>query len=208
MLTIDRLIIEFDRGLRTALATTQTLRPTPGDDIPESALSPAEQKLSAALMRVNHVGEVCAQALYRAQALTAKEPEIQDSMQAAASEENDHLAWTEKRIEQLGARKSLLNPLWYFGALAIGAAAGSLGKKWNLGFLAETEMQVERHLASHLDRLPATDHKSRAIVAQMKQDESQHATTAMASGGAPLPNPVRTLMALSSRVMTRIAFWI
>jgi 3-demethoxyubiquinol 3-hydroxylase len=208
MLTLDRLIIEFDKALRTALSSAQTLRPTPGDDLPEPELSPAEQKLSAALMRVNHAGEVCAQALYRGQALTAKEPEIQESMRAAASEETDHLAWTEQRIKQLGARKSILNPLWYLGSLALGAAAGTLDKKWNLGFLAETETQVERHLASHLERLPASDRKSRAIVVQMKQDESQHATTAIANGGAQLPFPVRALMSLSSQVMTRIAFWI
>jgi len=207
MLTLDRLIIEFDKGLRTALSSARTLRPMPGDELPETELSPADQRLSAALMRVNHAGEVCAQALYRGQALTAKEPKIQESMRAAASEETEHLAWTEKRIKQLGARKSMLSPLWYFGSLALGATAGTLDKKWNLGFLAETEIQVERHLASHLERLPTTDHKSRAIVVQMKQDESRHATTAIANGGAQLPLPIRVLMSLSSRIMTHISFW-
>ena len=208
MLTIDRLIVEFDKGLRAVFAQAQATRPTPGEELPQPELNATEKRLSGALMRVNHVGEICAQALYQGQALTARESEIQQIMQSAASEETDHLAWTEQRIEELGTRKSLLNPIWYLGSLTIGASAGILGRKWNLGFLAETEKQVEQHLASHLDRLPVADAKSRAIVAQMKQDESEHATTAIENGAATIPSPIQRLMKLSSRVMTRVAYWI
>jgi ubiquinone biosynthesis monooxygenase Coq7 len=157
-------------------------------------------------MRVNHSGEVCAQALYQGQALTARQPEIQQALKAAASEETEHLNWCESRIHDLGGRKSLLNPAWYAGSLAIGALAGALGDKWNLGFLAETERQVARHLDGHLQRLPAGDAKSRAVVEQMKEDEVRHATTALEHGGAELPAPVKAAMKLSARMMTATTF--
>jgi ubiquinone biosynthesis monooxygenase Coq7 len=168
-------------------------------------LSPDERRLSGALMRVNHVGEVCAQALYAAQALTARTPELRAQMVAAGREETDHLAWLERRLDELGDRTSLLNPLWYAGAFAIGLAAGRAGDRVSLGFVVETERQVEAHLAGHLDRLPAGDADSRAVVAQMQADEARHADDALAAGGAPMPLPVRWLMRAAARVMTRTA---
>jgi ubiquinone biosynthesis monooxygenase Coq7 len=159
-------------------------------------------------MRVNHVGEICAQALYQGQALTARNREVQHTLEQAAREETEHLAWTERRIAELSGRKSLLNPLWYGGSFAIGAFAGMLGDKWNLGFLAETERQVEAHLGGHLKRLPHHDQKSRAIVAQMQIDEAGHATTAVAHGGVDLPVPVKLAMKLGSKVMTQTAYWV
>lgn len=164
-----------------------------------------ERSLSGALLRVDHVGEVCAQALYQAQALTARDPRLRAQMQRAAEEEVDHLAWTERRLEQLGARTSLLNPLWYAGAFGIGLVAGWAGDRWSLGFVVETERQVEQHLAGHLDRLPVNDASSRAIVEQMKRDEAEHAAAAERSGAAPLPGPVRLAMRLAARVMTQTA---
>jgi ubiquinone biosynthesis monooxygenase Coq7 len=159
-------------------------------------------------MRVNHSGEICAQALYHGQALTARDAQAKDALEHAAQEETEHLAWTERRIEELGGRKSLLNPLWYASSFAIGAAAGLLGDRWNLGFLAETERQVVAHLEGHLRRVPAEDEKSRAILEQMKDDESRHATSALQHGAAALPGPARFVMRLASRVMTRAAFWV
>jgi ubiquinone biosynthesis monooxygenase Coq7 len=159
-------------------------------------------------MRINHTGEVCAQALYQGQALTAQDAKVQQSLNHAACEETEHLAWTEQRIAELGGRKSLLNPLWYGGSFFIGIAAGMLGDKWNLGFLAETERQVESHLAKHLQSLPSQDKKSRAIVAQMQIDEGGHATSAMSHGGIDLPTPVRLVMKLGSKVMTKTTYWI
>jgi len=206
MLDLDRFIVEFDKGLRTLFAPAQTIRPTPGREVPEADMDAAQKSLSAALMRVNHSGEICAQALYQGQALTARDPSTQQALQQAAWEETEHLAWCEQRIRDLGSHKSFLNPLWYTGSLAIGALAGTLGDKWNLGFLAETEHQVSRHLEGHLARLPAADEKSRAVVAQMKQDEEKHATTALQHGGAPLPAPVRAAMRLSSKAMTKAAY--
>ncbi|MBL8539136.1 MAG: 2-polyprenyl-3-methyl-6-methoxy-1,4-benzoquinone monooxygenase, partial [Betaproteobacteria bacterium] len=176
--------------------------------IPEAGLSDEEKKLSAALMRVNHCGEICAQALYQGQGLTARDGEVKTELQQTAREETEHLAWTEQRIHELGGRKSLLNPLWYGGSFLIGAAAGALGDRWNLGFLAETERQVEQHLKGHLSRLPAQDLRSRAIVDQMKRDEMRHAVTAVSHGGADLPAPVRAVMKLSARVMTTTAHWV
>jgi 3-demethoxyubiquinol 3-hydroxylase len=178
-----------------------------GAESPESHadLSEADQRLSAALMRVNHVGEVCAQALYQAQALTARSPELRQQMLAAAREETDHLAWTQERLRQLNDRPSLLNPLWYAGAFTIGLVAGRLGDAASLGFVVETERQVEAHLARHLDRLPAADTASRAIVEQMKADEARHAEDALAAGAAPMPEPVKWLMKASARVMTTLA---
>jgi ubiquinone biosynthesis monooxygenase Coq7 len=200
------LINEFDRALRTVFAPAHSSRPTPGADMPEVALSEADKRHAAGLMRVNHVGEICAQALYQGQALTSRDPALSVALRQAAEEETEHLAWTERRLAELGAHKSLLNPFWYAGAVAMGVGAGKLGDKWNLGFLAETERQVEAHLDSHLEHLPETDARSRAIVDQMKQDEARHAETALALGAAELPAPIRAAMRLMSRVMTTAAY--
>lgn len=208
MMPLDKLIIEFDKGLRTLFAQAPTARPLPGGALPDAELSSEEKRHAAALMRINHCGEICAQALYQGQALTARNVEVKAALEQAAWEETEHLNWTETRIAELGGRKSLLNPLWYSGSLALGALAGTLGDKWNLGFLAETEHQVERHLESHLGQLPQQDEKSRAILEQMKSDEIQHATTALEHGGAELPLPVKTAMQLSSKLMTKTAYWI
>jgi len=206
MITIDDLIVEFDKGLRTLLVPARTIRPLPGKNLAEAEMGEEEKRLAAALMRVNHSGEICAQALYQGQALTARKPEIQQALKQAANEENEHLNWCESRIHDLGGRKSLLNPAWYAGSLAIGALAGALGDKWNLGFLAETERQVVRHLEGHMQRLPERDEKSHAVVEQMKEDESRHATTALEHGGAELPAPVRLAMKLSAKMMTATTF--
>jgi ubiquinone biosynthesis monooxygenase Coq7 len=208
MPNLDKFIIGFDHALRTLLTPAQTLRPVPGAELPEVDLSDSEKSESTALMRVNHVGEICAQALYQGQALTARNADVQHTLTQSALEETEHLAWTERRIVELNGRKSLLNPLWYGGSLAIGALAGMLGDKWNLGFLAETERQVEVHLAGHLKRLPHHDGKSRAIVAQMQVDEAGHATAAMSHGGVELPLPVKLAMKLGSKVMTKTAYWV
>ncbi len=208
MVNIDKIIIGFDSALRTLLTPAQTLRPVPGSELPEVELTDVEKRSSCALMRVNHVGEVCAQALYQGQGLTARNETVQQTLMQAAREETEHLAWTERRIAELGGRKSLLNPLWYGGSFAIGVMAGLLGDKWNLGFLAETERQVGAHLASHLERLPNSDEKSRAIVTQMKIDEASHATMALSYGGAELPLPVKFTMKLGSKVMTQTAYWV
>jgi ubiquinone biosynthesis monooxygenase Coq7 len=208
MLNIEKFIIGFDGALRTLLAPAQTVRTVPGTNISENELTKEERRKSSALMRINHTGEVCAQALYQGQALTAKDAEVQRSLNQAACEEIEHLAWTEQRITELGGRKSLLNPIWYGGSLFIGAAAGMIGDKWNLGFLAETERQVESHLAKHLHSLPSQDEKSRAIVAQMQIDEERHANSAMSHGGVDLPTPVKLVMRLGSKVMTKTTYWI
>ena len=208
MLNLDRLIIEFDKGLRTLFAPAQTQRPVPGGKLPQAELNAPEKRLAAALMRVNHSGEVCAQALYQGQALTVRNAAAKAALEQAAQEETEHLNWCETRIRELGSHRSYLNPVWYTGSLAIGALSGMLGDKWNLGFLAETEHQVEQHLAGHLDRLPEQDSKSRAVIEQMKEDESKHAATALQQGGVALPLPIKLAMKLSSKVMTRLAFWI
>lgn len=196
-----------DNALRTVSGVAQASRPSPANGL--DAPLPAELKQrSGPLMRVNHVGEVCAQALYEAQALTARSQEVRQRMERASHEETDHLAWTAERLAALGDRPSLLNPVWYAGAFAIGLAAGRAGDAWSLGFLVETERQVEEHLASHLDRLPAEDAASRAVVAQMKEDEGRHADMALAAGGAPLPAPVRWLMRGAAKVMTTTAHYI
>ena len=205
---LDRFIIEFDKGLRTLFAPAASVRPLPGKKLEEASLSAAEKKLAAALMRVNHSGEICAQALYQGQALTARNPAAKLALEQAAREETEHLSWCETRIHELGSHTSYLNPLWYSGSLAIGALAGALGDKWNLGFLAETEHQVERHLAGHLERLPVADLKSRAVVEQMKVDEARHATTALEHGGALLPLPIQQGMQLTSKIMTKAAYWV
>ncbi len=201
-MNIDRLIVPLDRALRTLFATPHTIRPLPGGDLPEAPLDEAERRLSGALMRINHTGEVCAQALYDGQMLVAREPRVQALLEHAAKEETEHLAWTETRLQELGARKSVLDPIFYTGSLALGAAAGLLGDRWSLGFLAETERQVERHLTGHMQRLPASDARSRAVVEQMRADESGHAMTAEREGAATLPRPVRFAMRLAARVMT------
>lgn len=208
MLDLDRLITAFDNGLRTLLAPAHSARAVPGAALAEPEMTAPERQVAAALMRVNHTGEICAQALYQGQALTARNATARAALEQAAVEETDHLAWTAQRIEELGGRASVLNPLWYAGSFALGAAAGFLGDKWNLGFLAETERQVEGHLEGHLDRLPAQDEKSRAIVNEMKVDEARHARTAVDHGAAELPEPVTLAMKLGSRIMTRTAYWI
>ncbi len=208
MFDLDRLIIGFDKGLRTLFAPAQSLRRMPGEDLPEAELAASQREQVSALMRVNHTGEICAQALYHGQALTARDSSARQALEQAAQEETEHLAWTERRIEELGGRKSALNPLWYAGSFAIGAVSGLLGDKWNLGFLAETERQVVEHLEGHLQALPEADQKSRAILEQMKTDEARHATHALQHGAAELPPPAKLAMRLSSKVMTQTAFWI
>ncbi len=207
MISADDLITSADLALRTLHRGARAGRPVPraAGAADATQLDPQERRLSGALMRVNHVGEVCAQALYAAQALTARTPELRAQMVAAGREETDHLAWLERRLDELGDRTSLLNPLWYAGAFAIGLAAGRAGDRISLGFVVETERQVEAHLAGHLDRLPAGDADSRAIVAQMQADEARHADAALSAGGAPMPAPVRWLMRAAAGVMTRTA---
>lgn len=205
----DKLIGCLDQGLRVVFGPPPAAgRPSPARDLPEPALDARGRELAGRLMRVNHVGEICAQALYQGQALTARDGEVRDKLQRSADEENDHLAWTAQRIEELGSRGSYLNPLWYAGALAIGAAAGLAGDRWSLGFLAETERQVVEHLHGHLSRLPPEDAKSRAIVEQMAVDEGRHATTAIDAGAAELPAPVKTAMRLAAKTMTSTAYWL
>jgi ubiquinone biosynthesis monooxygenase Coq7 len=204
--SLDALISTVDAGLRTVTGAVHASKPAPHAEGTE--LDDAQRRLSGALMRVNHVGEVCAQALYQAQALTSRTPELRAQMEQAAREETDHLAWTLHRLEELGARPSLLNPLWYAGAFGIGLLAGRLGDRTSLGFVVETERQVEQHLAGHLDRLPEADQASRAIVQQMKDDEARHADAALAAGGATLPLPVRWAMRAAARVMTTTAHYV
>jgi len=204
----DRLILAFDRALRTVFGPSHAARPIPGEKLPESDLDAAQRGEAAALMRINHVGEVCAQALYQGQALTARNASARDALQRAAEEEVDHLAWTERRIAELGGRRSLLNPLWYAGSYAIGAAAGIAGDRWNLGFVAETERQVIAHLDSHLKRLSHQDTKSRAILIAMKRDEAKHATTALHMGGSELPLGIRLAMKATAKVMTTASYWV
>ncbi|HSV54065.1 MAG TPA: 2-polyprenyl-3-methyl-6-methoxy-1,4-benzoquinone monooxygenase [Burkholderiaceae bacterium] len=206
---MDKLLITADVALRTLFGPAVASRPCP--TLPEketAALDAQEQRLAGALMRVNHVGEICAQALYTAQALATKDDGLRSHFNAAAREETDHLAWTRTRLAELGARPSALNPLWYAGAFGLGLVAGRLGDRVSLGFAAETEKQVEAHLASHLDRLPAGDHTSRAIVAQMKDDEARHAAEAIDAGGLALPPPVKALMKAAAKVMTTTAHYI
>ncbi len=204
---IDRLILNLDQGVRTVFGRPKvTGRPNPADGVPDADLDERERRVAAGLMRVNHTGEVCAQALYQGQALTARLPEVRQRMEQASAEENDHLEWCETRLKELDSRTSLLNPLWYAGSFAIGAAAGLAGDRWSLGFVAETEHQVVDHLNGHLDSLPESDARSRAIVEQMREDEGHHATVALEAGGARLPGPVRRLMALTSKLMTRTTY--
>jgi len=225
-MTLDELITEFDRGLRSITGVSRMSRPMPVPAAIEytrseadalsgepalavaNELTQAEREHAAGLMRVNHVGEVCAQALYQAQKIATRSPTLKAAFEQAALEEEDHLAWTARRLKALDSRPSLLNPLWYAGALAIGFAAGRFGDKVSLGFMAETERQVEHHLDSHLDSLPPADLESRAVVEQMRVDEIAHARAATDAGGVDLPLPVRTLMRAASKVMTRTAYYI
>ena len=206
MSAIDRLIGELDRALRAVAGVARAARPSPAEGIGETALEEEQEAHAAALMRVNHVGEVCAQALYQGQALTARDAAARSALEKAAREEEDHLAWSAERIRSLGGRLSLLNPLWYAGAFAIGAAAGALGDRWSLAFLAETERQVEEHLTGHLEALPEGDRRTRAVVEAMRADEARHRASAEALGAAELPEPVKRAMRLASKVMTTVAY--
>ena len=205
----DILINHADRVLRTLAGHAKTTgRENPADAIEDNELNDDEAKLSAQLMRVNHAGEVAAQALYQGQSLTARNKAVQEKLTQAAEEENDHLAWCRKRLNELGEKTSMLDPAWYIGSLAIGATAGLAGDKWSLGFLAETEKQVVQHIDSHLEKLPDNDHKTRAILEQMHEDENQHASSAIEQGGVKLPEPIKHGMRLVSKIMTKTSFWI
>jgi len=216
---LDRVLSEADRALRVLTGSVAAGRPNPagrpqvheadaGDEPSAAELTASERRHAAGLMRVNHVGEVCAQALYRGQALVCDRPETRRLFLDAAAEETDHLAWLDDRLRELRSHSSLLNPLWYAGAFGLGMLAGRAGDAWNLGFMAETERQVERHLDGHLGTLPANDTRSRAIVEQMAADERQHRVTAEQHGGASLPAPVRAAMRCGSKVMTFTAYYI
>jgi ubiquinone biosynthesis monooxygenase Coq7 len=205
---LDRLLVPLDQAIRTVFAAHVAARPYPAEGLPETVDDPAERREVAALMRVNHSGEVAAQALYQGQALLSRSPETRVSLMEAASEETDHLAWCSARIRELGGRTSLLNPLWYAGSFAIGALAGLAGDRTSLGFVAETERQVVEHLRGHLDRLPHDDARTRAILEQMSTDEARHGRNAMKAGGALLPRIARRMMKLTARVMTRTAYWL
>lgn len=203
---LDQLIREFDRGLRTVAAANVAARPSPAGATPESVHAPQARRHAAALMRVNHAGEIAAQALYHGQALTARNAQVRESLLDAARDETDHLAWCEQRVRELDSRTSLLAPLWYAGSFAIGAVAGLAGDRTSLGFVAETERQVIEHLESHLHELPADDERSRRIVAQMQADEARHGSEARAAGGRELPGPIRRLMRGTARIMTGTAY--
>lgn len=209
-MSLDNLIIEFDRGLRTLTGATRSARPMPGapESDTDTELSTQEKAHAAGLMRVNHVGEVCAQALYQAQKLSTRSEKLKQIFEAAAREEEDHLSWTSKRLETLSSRPSLLNPLWYGGALAVGLIAGRLGDRVSLGFMAETERQVEQHLDGHLTALPARDAVSRAVVTQMRADEMKHAKHAVDAGGVTLPFPIRAAMRGAAKLMTKTAYYV
>jgi ubiquinone biosynthesis monooxygenase Coq7 len=203
----EQLLNAADEGLRALSGSVTAARPSPASDRMVPA-APDDRRHAAGLMRVNHTGEICAQALYSGQALVARDPRVRSALQAAASEERDHLAWCRGRLEELDARPSLLDPLWYAGSFAWGVTSGMAGDRWSLGFLAETEAQVERHLEGHLERLPADDDASRAIVNKMREDEARHGNTGRALGAAELPYPVKRAMQAASRVMTRTAYWV
>lgn len=205
-MALDSLIIGFDRALRTLAGVANSTRPTPGADLPEVALTPAERRHAGGLMRVNHTGEVCAQALYAAQAVVARDPAIGARFAQAAREEEEHLAWTQARLNELGDRPSRLNAVWYAGSFAIGIIAGVAGDRTNLGFVVETERQVEEHLTGHMEDLPAGDNRSRAIVDQMREDEARHGAMALAAGADDLPLPVKGVMRLAAGLMKAIAY--
>lgn len=204
---LDRLIIEFDTALRSVAGGANSQRPTPGAALSsKTILDSQERKHAAGLMRVNHVGEVCAQALYQSQKLVARNAQIQAMLNHSGQEEMDHLAWCETRLQELGSHTSYLNPFWYAGSFAIGLAAGLAGDKWSLGFVVETEKQVEAHLENHLEKLPLEDERSRAIVDQMRIDEIEHGQAALHAGGVDLPEPIQKMMQTVSRVMTTTAY--
>jgi ubiquinone biosynthesis monooxygenase Coq7 len=203
---VDRFIAAFDRALRAVAGVHEAARPSPAVRTAEAGLPEQARRHSAALMRVNHVGEVCAQALYEGQALTARTDAVRASLEQAAGEEQDHLAWCAARIRELGGRPSLLNPFWYAGSFALGAGAGLLGDRWSLAFLAETEKQVEEHLTGHLDALDPSDARTGAVVAEMREDEARHRQTAIDLGAAELPGPVKLAMRLAAKVMTTVAY--
>lgn len=205
-LSVDRAIAEFDHALRTVFGVHRAARLSPARTHAEGELSEIEREHAAALMRVNHVGEVCAQALYQGQGLTARDEGNRRALEKAAIEEQDHLAWSEERIRELGGRPSLLNPLWYASSLAVGLAAGALGDQWSLAFLAETERQVEAHLSGHLEKLCQADQRTRAVVEQMRIEEGRHRDTAEALGAATMPEPARRLMQSLAKVMTTVAY--
>ncbi|MDI1310153.1 MAG: 2-polyprenyl-3-methyl-6-methoxy-1,4-benzoquinone monooxygenase [Methylotenera sp.] len=205
---LDTLITEFDTGLRTLLAKPHSIRMHPDENITEAALSETEKKQAGALMRVNHTGEVCAQALYSGQSLTSKNAGTTAALKQAAQEETEHLAWCESRITQLGSRTSVLNPLFYLGSFSLGAIAGAVGDKWSLGFVEETEKQVGAHLTSHLEKLPQADKKTRKIIEQMQEDEAKHANEAKQLGAAELPAPVKFLMQKVSKLMTTSSYYL
>lgn len=202
---MDKYLIAADTALRTLFAVPHAVQASPAHPLAEATLDPAQKRLSGSLMRVNHVGEVCAQALYTAQAAITKDPALRAHFEEAAREETDHLAWCRQRLDALGARESLLNPLWFAGAFALGLVAGKIDDRISLGFVVETETQVAEHLKSHLTRLPAEDLASRAVVAQMQDDEIRHADEARASGATELPAPVKALMRMAAKVMTTTA---
>jgi ubiquinone biosynthesis monooxygenase Coq7 len=202
---VDHFLIAADDALRTISGVAVAARPTPGKDGGEPE-SEHERRESAALMRVNHAGEVCAQALYSGQALVARDPRIRRALQEAGAEERDHLAWCRDRLDELGSRPSLLTPVWYAGSFALGVASGLTGDRWSLGFLAETEAQVEQHLEGHLDRISPDDARSRAILTQMRDDENRHGETGRTLGGRELPAPLKRAMQAFSKVMTRTAY--
>jgi ubiquinone biosynthesis monooxygenase Coq7 len=205
----DKLIIEFDKALTTIAGQPETTgRQDPAQGHEEAELSELDRKQAAGLMRVNHAGEVSAQALYQGQALTARLPHVREAMEVAAQEENDHLIWCKQRLEALSSHTSVLNPLWYAGSFALGAVAGKVGDKWSLGFVAETERQVVEHIDSHLQILSEDDHKSRAVLEQMRLDEAHHGTKALEAGGVPLPQPLTKAMGLVSKLMTKTSYWI
>ncbi len=206
---LDQIIIEFGNFLGSSMPANEgASRENPADSVVDIQLEDGQLEQSAALMRVNHAGEVAAQALYQGQGLTAKSPQVKRTMQSSANEEIDHLIWCRQRLDELGSRPSIFDPVWYLGSFSIGVAAGIVGDKWSLGFVAETEHQVVQHLQSHLDRISHDDVKSRAIIEQMIEDEDRHATIALESGAAYLPEPVCKLMTMCSRVMTWVAYWV
>jgi ubiquinone biosynthesis monooxygenase Coq7 len=207
MTPVDHFILEFDTALRSVVGGANAQRPTPGSESGANlALDSDQRKHAAGLMRINHVGEVCAQALYQSQKLVARNSEIKEMLDHSAQEELDHLAWCETRLKELGSHTSYLNPFWYAGSFAIGLAAGLAGDKWSLGFVVETEKQVENHLESHLKKLPEEDHRSRAIVDQMRIDEIEHGQAALHAGGVTLPEPIQKIMQAMSKVMTSTAY--
>ena len=206
---LDEVCLRFDQALKSIFGNAETTdRKYPAESVADHLLTEDQRKHSASLMRINHAGEVCAQALYHGQGLVSRREDVREKMEKAAIEEGDHLAWCSQRLEELGSHTSYLNPLWYVGSFAIGVTAGLVGDKWSLGFLAETENQVVKHLEGHLQSLPAEDEKSASILQQMREDEAHHRDDAIDSGAAELPSPIKTLMGFTAKIMVKIAYWI